>query len=91
MFRILDRNLVALAVENDSFLGLITRADLLSYLRRQFKSFKNYASSIRNTGHAVGGIAGPFNSFLALRGLKTLHLRMERHRSNPHQLTDWLR
>ena len=29
--------------------------------------------------NAVGGILGPFDSFLALRGLKTLHLRMARH------------
>ena len=29
--------------------------------------------------NAVGAVAGPFDSFLALRGLKTLHLRMERH------------
>jgi len=29
--------------------------------------------------NAIGGIAGPFDSFLALRGLKTLALRMERH------------
>jgi cystathionine gamma-lyase len=28
--------------------------------------------------NAVGGIQGPFDSFLALRGIKTLHLRMER-------------
>ena len=29
--------------------------------------------------NAVGGVAGPFDSFLALRGIKTLALRMERH------------
>jgi cystathionine gamma-lyase len=29
--------------------------------------------------NAVGAVAGPFDSFLALRGLKTLGLRMERH------------
>ena len=29
--------------------------------------------------NAVDAIAGPFDSFLALRGLKTLHLHMERH------------
>ena len=29
--------------------------------------------------NAVGAISGPFDSFLALRGLKTLSLRMERH------------
>jgi len=32
--------------------------------------------------NAVGSIASPFDSFLALRGLKTLALRMERHCSN---------
>ncbi|MGH6718224.1 MAG: trans-sulfuration enzyme family protein, partial [Alphaproteobacteria bacterium] len=32
--------------------------------------------------NAVGAIAGPFDSFLALRGLKTLALRMERHCAN---------
>ena len=32
--------------------------------------------------NAVGGVQGPFDSFLALRGIKTLHLRMERTCSN---------
>jgi cystathionine gamma-lyase len=32
--------------------------------------------------NAVGAVQGPFDSFLALRGLKTLALRMERHCSN---------
>jgi cystathionine gamma-lyase len=32
--------------------------------------------------NAVGGVLGPFDSFLALRGLKTLHLRMARHCEN---------
>jgi len=40
--------------------------------------------------NAVGGIAGPFDSFLALRGLKTLHLRMERHCSNADELARWM-
>jgi len=40
--------------------------------------------------NAVGGIGGPFDSFLALRGLKTLHLRMERHCSNAQRLAEWL-
>jgi cystathionine gamma-lyase len=40
--------------------------------------------------NAVGAIASPFDSFLALRGLKTLHLRMERHCSNARALADWL-
>ncbi len=32
--------------------------------------------------NAIGAVAGPFDSFLALRGLKTLALRMERHCAN---------
>jgi cystathionine gamma-lyase len=40
--------------------------------------------------NAVGAIASPFDSFLALRGLKTLALRMERHNSNALALAQWL-
>jgi cystathionine gamma-lyase len=40
--------------------------------------------------NAVGAVASPFDSFLALRGLKTLHLRMERHCSNAQKLAEWL-
>ncbi|MFO1428929.1 MAG: cystathionine gamma-synthase [Candidatus Competibacteraceae bacterium] len=40
--------------------------------------------------NAVGGIAGPFDSFLALRGLKTLALRMERHCVNARHIAEWL-
>lgn len=40
--------------------------------------------------NAVGGVQGPFDSFLALRGIKTLHLRMERTCSNALQIAHWL-
>jgi cystathionine gamma-lyase len=40
--------------------------------------------------NAVGAIAGPFDAFLALRGVKTLGLRMERHCSSAHVLAQWL-
>lgn len=40
--------------------------------------------------NAIGSIAGPFDSFLALRGLKTLALRMERHCSNAMAVARWL-
>lgn len=40
--------------------------------------------------NAVGSIASPFDSFLALRGLKTLAVRMERHCENAMQLASWL-
>ncbi|MEX6633440.1 cystathionine gamma-synthase [Hyphococcus lacteus] len=40
--------------------------------------------------NSVGGIQGPFDSFLALRGLKTLALRLERSTSNALALAEWL-
>lgn len=40
--------------------------------------------------NSIGSVAGPFDSFLALRGLKTLALRMERHCSNALELAGWL-
>ena len=49
-------------------------------LRDQMKFLQN----------AVGAISGPFDSFLALRGLKTLALRMERHCANALELARWL-
>jgi cystathionine gamma-lyase len=45
---------------------------------------------VRFLQNAIGGIAGPFDSFLALRGLKTLALRMERHCSNALRIAEWL-
>jgi len=40
--------------------------------------------------NAVGAIASPFDSFLAMRGLKTLAVRMQRHSENAMQLATWL-
>ena len=40
--------------------------------------------------NAVGAVASPFDSFLALRGLKTLALRMERHCRNAAAVAAWL-
>lgn len=40
--------------------------------------------------NSVGAIAGPFDAFLTLRGVKTLALRMERHCSNALDLAAWL-
>jgi cystathionine gamma-lyase len=40
--------------------------------------------------NAVGAIAGPFDSFLALRGIKTLGIRMQRHCENALEIGRWL-
>ncbi|HEX4301812.1 MAG TPA: cystathionine gamma-synthase [Rhizomicrobium sp.] len=48
------------------------------------------AQRLRFLHNAVGAIAGPFDSFLALRGLKTLALRMERHCVNAFTIAHWL-
>ncbi|MGA9796421.1 MAG: cystathionine gamma-synthase [Rhizomicrobium sp.] len=51
---------------------------------------KALAERLRFLQNAVGAIQGPFDSFLALRGLKTLALRMERHCSNALKIARWL-
>ena len=45
---------------------------------------------LRFLQNAVGGIAGPFDSFLVLRGIKTLALRMERHCANAQTIAEAL-
>ncbi len=51
---------------------------------------KELADEIAFLQNAVGAIAGPFDSFLALRGLKTLPLRMQRHCENAYELAHFL-
>ncbi len=40
--------------------------------------------------NSVGAIAGPFDSYLALRGIKTLALRMQRHNESSLRIAHWL-
>jgi cystathionine gamma-lyase len=51
---------------------------------------KDLADRLKFLQNAIGAISGPFDSFLALRGLKTLALRMERHSSNGQKIAHWL-
>ncbi|MGH8499962.1 MAG: trans-sulfuration enzyme family protein, partial [Methylococcales bacterium] len=51
---------------------------------------KELAEEMTFLQNAVGGVQGPFDSFLALRGLKTLHLRMKAHCENAGELSAWL-
>jgi len=51
---------------------------------------KELAEQMAFLQNSVGAIAGPFDSFLALRSLKTLALRMERHCANALELARWL-
>ena len=40
--------------------------------------------------NSIGAVAGPFDSFLALRGVKTLDVRMERHCASAMRIAEWL-
>ncbi|WP_347252467.1 PLP-dependent aspartate aminotransferase family protein [Legionella sp.] len=40
--------------------------------------------------NSCGGVSGPFDSFLVLRSIKTLPLRMQRHCENARNLAQWL-
>lgn len=45
---------------------------------------------IREIGKTTGGTLSPFDSWLILRGIKTLSVRMERHQQNALAIVDWL-
>lgn len=48
------------------------------------------SAKIRFLQNAVGAVPGPWDSWLTLRGVKTLALRMERHQANAHAILAWL-
>ena len=48
------------------------------------------AERLQFIANAAGAVPGPFDSWLALRGTKTLHLRMPRHDSNGRAIARWL-
>jgi len=50
-------------------------------------SFANEMYRIQNSS---GAVAGPMDSFLVLRGIKTLHLRMQRHSENGEKIANFL-
>ncbi len=51
---------------------------------------KDLSDRLKFLQNAIGAISGPFDSFLALRGIKTLALRMERHSANGLKIAQWL-
>ncbi|MDW7775907.1 MAG: PLP-dependent aspartate aminotransferase family protein [Methanosarcinales archaeon] len=62
-------------------------ADLLGGVVVGKKDFIDSMSSIVNS---TGGAMGPLEAWLCIRGLKTLHLRMERHASNAMKVAEFL-
>lgn len=51
---------------------------------------KDLAEQMGFLQNSVGAVAGPFDAFLAMRGLKTLHLRMKAHCESALTLAQWL-
>ncbi len=68
-----------LSGHNDVIAGIVVTSDpaLADHFRLQLKTHGNGLS--------------PFDSWLVLRGLKTLHLRMKQHDENARQVASWLR
>jgi cystathionine beta-lyase/cystathionine gamma-synthase len=48
------------------------------------------AARLQFIHNAAGAVAGPFDAWLALRGTKTLHLRMRQHDANGRAIANWL-
>jgi cystathionine gamma-synthase len=49
-----------------------------------------HAAGLAFTQNATGGVAGPFDSWLTLRGIRTLAVRMDRHCANAERVADML-
>ncbi|XP_055942078.1 cystathionine gamma-lyase-like isoform X1 [Argiope bruennichi] len=47
-------------------------------------------TKLKNASQAIGSIPSPLDCYLCLRGMKTLHLRMERHKENGFQVARFL-
>ena len=68
-----------LAGHSDTIVGVAAVAD------------DGVAERLRFLQNAMGGVPGPLDCFLVLRGLRTLHLRMERHAANAAAVVAFLR
>jgi len=68
-----------LAGHSDTILGVAATSD------------EGVAERLRFLQNAMGAVPGPLDCFLVLRGLRTLHLRMERHGANAVRVAAFLR
>ncbi|HET7168698.1 MAG TPA: PLP-dependent transferase [Candidatus Limnocylindrales bacterium] len=68
-----------LAGHSDTILGVAATSD------------DAVAERLRFLQNAMGGVPGPLDCFLVLRGLRTLHLRVERHTANARAIAAFLR
>ncbi|MBR6403398.1 MAG: PLP-dependent transferase [Eubacterium sp.] len=51
---------------------------------------KKLADRLYYLQNAIGGILGPWDSYLMIRGIKTLGVRMDRHVENAKKIANWL-
>ena len=51
---------------------------------------KELAERLAFIQNATGGVLGPFDSFLLIRGIKTLGVRLDRHTENALKIAKWL-
>lgn len=65
-------------------------SDIISGVLAISPNNKALTDRVRYLQNAIGAVPSPFDCFLALRGLKTLALRMERHSSNAQRIAEWL-
>lgn len=67
-----------LAGHNDTIAGFLCARD------------KAVADKLRLISKTTGGVLAPFDSWLVMRGIKTLSVRMERQQENAEKIADWL-
>lgn len=63
---------------------------ILLFLSPYFQNSSALADRIRLIAKSTGGVLAPFDSWLVMRGLKTLAIRMEQQQRNAIKIADWL-
>ena len=78
-FSVLHSATKYLAGHNDTLAGfLVTNSQEIS-------------EKLRFITKTIGACLSPFDSWLVLRGIKTLHIRMEQHQKNAKKIVEWLK
>ena len=65
------------------------RQEDIALLSHQF--IQEISEKLRFITKTIGACLSPFDSWLVLRGIKTLHIRMEQHQKNAKKIVEWLK
>ena len=84
---------VAAIAKKHGILTIVDNTFMTPYLQRPLELGADivvHSASLAFTQNAVGAVLGPFDSFLLIRGIKTLGVRLDRHTENAERIARYL-